>query len=61
MIDMMKSIGIAKGSPFAPDEGAERILTDAATEGAGLAGRAIAAVLRGPVLPRHRVGVTGLD
>jgi len=33
MIDMLKSIGIAKGSPFAPDDDAARILTDAAADG----------------------------
>jgi hypothetical protein len=29
VIDMLKSIGIAKGSRFAPDDDAARILTDA--------------------------------
>ena len=33
MIDMLKSIGIEKGSPFAPDDDAARILTDAAADG----------------------------
>jgi len=33
MIDMLASIGVRKGAPFAPDEPLEQTLTDAVLEG----------------------------